>query len=244
MNRGLVSIGAVILAAACGCATVSKDEYYLAVQRDLEKRYQVCVDANMTKADLVIQVGSPTAKEITTEGEIWVYVITLRGPTVTQGERGVFGTWTETASTPEEKYVATVVFDGRGVAKEFHHRGKVGPMAGPNNPFLTLECRPRPGGPARGEQGGIGIRISTEDGNRAGVTVLEVMEGTPAQKAGILPGDEVIQVDDLPTKGMTAEEFTGIVRGRPGTRVTLLVRRAGLEAPREFTMTRASLPAR
>lgn len=240
MNRALTGLGAAILAVACGCATAID---FGALQRDLNNRFQACLDADMTKTGLVMQVGSPTSKETTDEGEIWIYEITEQGLTVTEGEKGVFGTWTERSYSPEMRYTVSVRFDKDGVMQEIRGRGKAGAAASPNNRFLRLECRPSLGGQGPEEHGGIGIRFSVNEDHTV-FTVMEALDGTPAQKAGILAGDQVIRIDDLPTKGMTAKEFAGIVRGKPGTRVTLLVRRAGFEAPREFTMPRALLPVR
>jgi len=56
-------------------------------------------------------------------------------------------------------------------------------------------------------------------------------DGLSAKKAGIQPGDVVLKVDDKPTKGMTSDQFVQLIRGEPGTRVTLTVRRAGTAEP-------------
>lgn len=126
MNRALVGLGAAILATACGCAVD-----YGAVSKDLESRYQACLDAGMSKTDLVMQVGSPTSRETTDDGEIWIYEIE------TMGEYGPL------------RYTVWVVFDKRGVVDRIRSNGKQGAMASPNNRFLGLECRPRSGGKAQ-----------------------------------------------------------------------------------------------
>ncbi len=86
------------------------------------------------------------------------------------------------------------------------------------------------------EYGGIGVTTRLAEGI---LTIATVKEGGPAQKGGILSGDQILKIDDLSTKGMTDADTTSIIRGKPGTRVTLTIMRQGFEAPREITISRA-----
>jgi len=88
----------------------------------------------------------------------------------------------------------------------------------------------------RGEFGGLGIEVSMEDGF---VKVVAPIDDTPAQRAGIRAGDLIIRIDDTPVKGMTLNEAVKLMRGKPGTKVTLTIVREGEERPFKVTITRA-----
>ncbi|HEX6440978.1 MAG TPA: S41 family peptidase [Stellaceae bacterium] len=74
-----------------------------------------------------------------------------------------------------------------------------------------------------GQFGGIGIEISVEEGVPQ---VISAIEGTPASKAGIEPGDRIIKADDQPIVGMDIGEVVRKLRGAPGSRVVLTIARA------------------
>lgn len=73
---------------------------------------------------------------------------------------------------------------------------------------------------------GVGIVLGVKDSI---LTVVAPIDGTPAAEAGVLPGDQVIKIDDKDTKDLSLDEAVGLIRGPKGTRVTLTVRRAGEE---------------
>jgi len=77
-----------------------------------------------------------------------------------------------------------------------------------------------------GELSGIGIEVDLRDES---VTVLAPIEGSPAAKAGLLPGDRIVAIDGQPTRKMPVDELVRRMRGKPGTRVVLSIRREGLE---------------
>lgn len=87
--------------------------------------------------------------------------------------------------------------------------------------------------------GGIGIHVELDRTRHHRLTVVEPMEEGPAHRAGLRAGDEIVQVDHRPTNGMDLETATALIRGEPGTRVVLAVRRPGRAGPQEFTVTRA-----
>ena len=74
-----------------------------------------------------------------------------------------------------------------------------------------------------GQFGGIGIEISVEEGVPQ---VISAIEGTPASKAGIEPGDRIIKADEQPIVGMDIGEVVRKLRGAPGSRVVLTIARA------------------
>ena len=85
---------------------------------------------------------------------------------------------------------------------------------------------------------GVGLDVTVDDGK---VTVVAPLEGTPAERAGILPKDEVVSVDDVPVNSENAQAAISRMRGEPGTVVTLDVMRSGEEGPLHFALTRAEV---
>lgn len=86
-----------------------------------------------------------------------------------------------------------------------------------------------------GNYGGLGIEIGMDDGF---VKVIAPMDDTPAAKAGIEPGDLIVQLDGTPTKGMNITEAIEIMRGEPGSDIKLTVVRSGTSTPEDLTLTR------
>ncbi len=87
-----------------------------------------------------------------------------------------------------------------------------------------------------GEFGGLGIEVGMEDGF---VKVIAPIDDTPAKRAGVEAGDLIIRLDETPVKGMTLAEAVKIMRGKPGTDITLTVVREGEDKPLKITITRA-----
>lgn len=86
-----------------------------------------------------------------------------------------------------------------------------------------------------GHFGGLGIQVGMEDGF---VKVISPIDDTPAYKAGLKAGDLIIRLDEKSVKGMTLNDAVKIMRGKPGTDITLTVVREGADKPLEFTVTR------
>ncbi len=74
----------------------------------------------------------------------------------------------------------------------------------------------------RGEFGGLGIRLQKQDGF---VTVMTPMPGTPAFKAGIMPQDRILFVDDKDISDMELDEAVELMRGTVGSKVKLTLSR-------------------
>lgn len=89
-----------------------------------------------------------------------------------------------------------------------------------------------------GEFGGLGIEISIQNGI---LTIISPIEDTPAWEAGIKPGDRVVAVDGVSTKGLGLAEASQLMRGKRGTKTTLTVVRESEEEPRDITITRGSV---
>ncbi len=78
-----------------------------------------------------------------------------------------------------------------------------------------------------GEFGGLGIEVGQENGY---ILVIAPIDDTPAARAGLRAGDLIIAVDNQPVRGMPPADAANLMRGEPGTEVTLTVARDGLEA--------------
>lgn len=85
-----------------------------------------------------------------------------------------------------------------------------------------------------GEFGGLGIEVGRQDGY---IKVISPIDDTPADRAGIQAGDLIIQINDTPTRQIMPEEAANLMRGEPGTSVTVTIAREGVE-PFDLTVTR------
>ena len=75
-----------------------------------------------------------------------------------------------------------------------------------------------------GNFSGVGMEVGQRDDV---ITVIAPLPETPAFKAGILPGDKIIKIDDVSTEGMNIDEAVKLIRGEQGTTVTLTLYREG-----------------
>ena len=82
--------------------------------------------------------------------------------------------------------------------------------------------------------GGLGIQIAIRD---KVLTVMTPISGTPADRAGIQSGDQIVKINGKPTAGISIEEAVGKLRGEPGTDVTITIRRPS-EKDLDYTITR------
>src|SRR6266853_1428659 len=89
----------------------------------------------------------------------------------------------------------------------------------------------------RGEFGGLGFVISMIDDR---LTVRKVLKNTPAWRAGIKKGDVITQIDADSTVSMELQEAVDRMRGKPGTRVSIIVQHKGQDA-RKLDLTRATV---
>lgn len=89
-----------------------------------------------------------------------------------------------------------------------------------------------------GEYQGIGAYVDTQG---EFLTVVSPIEGSPAEAAGLRPGDMIIAIDGEDMKGYTPEQARQRVLGEAGTTVVLTIQREGESEPLEFTIVRAKI---
>ncbi len=92
-----------------------------------------------------------------------------------------------------------------------------------------------------GEYGGLGIQIDVRNG---WITVIAPLPDTPAERAGVQSGDEIIVLDGRSTANWKNDQAVKELRGVPGTSVEIKIRRAGVEDPITFKLTRAKIHIR
>lgn len=88
----------------------------------------------------------------------------------------------------------------------------------------------------KGEFGGIGIELSMREGI---LTVIAPIAATPAEEAGIKPGDKIVKIGDKVTKNMSISDAVKMMRGDPGTQVNLTIWREKEEKILEMQIKRA-----
>lgn len=85
---------------------------------------------------------------------------------------------------------------------------------------------------------GVGMEIGIRE---EVLTVIAPLEGTPAQRAGIKPGDKILEVDGVATKGLTLDEAVSKIRGPKGTKVVLTISREGWANPQKIEVIRETI---
>ena len=105
----------------------------------------------------------------------------------------------------------------------------------PYSAYMTPELFKEMQTDTSGKFGGLGIEISMEAGV---VKVISPIEGTPAEVAGIKPGDYIVKIGDEQVQGKSLMEAVKLMRGPVGTSIDLTVRRKNVKKPLEFKIKR------
>jgi carboxyl-terminal processing protease len=92
-----------------------------------------------------------------------------------------------------------------------------------------------------GNYAGLGIQIDVRDG---WITVVAPLPETPAERAGVQTGDQIIEVDGKSTEGWKNDQAVKALRGLPGTKISLAIRRLGIAEPITYNLTRAQIHIR
>lgn len=88
----------------------------------------------------------------------------------------------------------------------------------------------------KGDLFGIGVEVDSKDGL---TRVLAPLEGSPAEKAGVLAGDIILKVNDISTENMTLDEVVSKIRGEAGTTVKITVINEKDKVQRDISIVRA-----
>jgi carboxyl-terminal processing protease len=116
-------------------------------------------------------------------------------------------------------------------------RGMVGDLD-PHSEFLDANEYQDIRASTSGRYSGVGLEVSSADGI---VQVIAPIDGTPAQKAGVRSGDEIVEIDGVVVESSGLDDTIGKLRGRAGTAVEIRVRRENYDDPLTFHLTRQKI---
>lgn len=105
----------------------------------------------------------------------------------------------------------------------------------PHSAYLSSEDYDSLQETTQGEFGGLGIEVGEEDGY---IKIITPIDDTPASRAGILPGDLIVEIDGKPLREMLISDAVELMRGEIGTSIVLGILREGEPEPLKFTLTR------
>ena len=119
--------------------------------------------------------------------------------------------------------------------------GMVRELGDPHSVVLTRERLSRLSETTSGNYAGVGLKTIVRD---SWLTVNEAIAGGPAERAGIQPGDRLVEIEGESTKGWTQEEAQRRMRGAPETKVRFVIERPGVEGRIPFTLARDAVHVR
>ncbi|PKN41438.1 MAG: hypothetical protein CVU59_13825, partial [Deltaproteobacteria bacterium HGW-Deltaproteobacteria-17] len=108
----------------------------------------------------------------------------------------------------------------------------------PHTIFMTPDVFREMRTQTRGSFGGLGIVVSICDQK---LSVIKVMDNTPASRAGLMPGDRIIKIGTQPTENLSLSEAVSRLRGEPGDPVSIVVTRTGWKQPKTLPITREAI---
>ncbi len=116
--------------------------------------------------------------------------------------------------------------------------GVVDRLEDPNSRFLPASTWENERIRTQGEYGGVGLEVIDRDGY---ITIVAPIPGTPGARAGLRPGDRIVEVDGRSLDGWVTDQAVDLLRGEPGTTVEMGVRRPGADAVITFEVTREQI---
>ena len=112
----------------------------------------------------------------------------------------------------------------------------------PHSAYFNAEQLKQFESESEGSYGGVGIVLDSDPAAKV-LKVDYLFPGTPAYDAGIVAGDLIVKIGGASTEGVTVPDSSKLIKGEPGTKVTLTTRRAGrTPADEEVVLTRGRIP--
>lgn len=108
-----------------------------------------------------------------------------------------------------------------------------------NSQFMDAEEAGRFLEDSEGEFSGVGLVVGLREGR---LVIISPMDGSPAFRAGLLPGDSILEIDGQQTEGLSLDDAVSRMRGERGSRVRLLVRKSDRQDPAPVDLIRDTIP--
>jgi carboxyl-terminal processing protease len=193
-------------------------------------------DLVVAKKESVMRAGKPVGKAILTAAVLVVLTLSLGGTSASKGvDRSAtyeqLKLFTDVLSIIQNQYVdetepREVIYGAvRGMLRSLD----------PHSSFMDPESYREMQVETSGSFGGLGIEITIRDDM---LTVVAPIDGTPAWRAGIQPGDRIVKIEGLTTKDLSLADAVKKMRGPKGTKVTITVVRDGAKEPFDVQLTR------
>lgn len=116
--------------------------------------------------------------------------------------------------------------------------GMVASLGDPYSVFFEPQTAKEFSNDLAGTLEGIGAEIGIKQNV---ITIITPLADSPAEAAGLKPGDQIWAIDKTDTAGMAVDYAVKLIRGKSGTKVTLTVMRDDFDKPKDFTITRAQI---
>ncbi len=117
-------------------------------------------------------------------------------------------------------------------------QGMVAAVGDPYTVFFEPETSKKFQEEIAGAFGGVGMELGSKNNV---LTVIAPIKDTPAFRAGIKAGDRILKVDTKITSGLSVDEAVNLIRGKPGTKVTLTIAPADNNTTKDVTLTRETI---
>ena len=111
----------------------------------------------------------------------------------------------------------------------------------PHSSFLDKDIFKKMKEDTRGEFGGLGIEVALKEGK---FLIITAIDGTPAHRARLKYGDTIVEINGQTTLGMSLDEAVQLMRGRPGTKLTIGISGEKTDEIKQITLTREKIRTR
>lgn len=172
-------------------------------------------------------------------GQLHGYVVPIKGATnleTGQAEGVDFSLFWDAWRIVQEEYAGSESLDFQAMVHGAI-KGMVNSLGDPYTTFMTPDDTKIFLEDISGSFSGVGMEIGIRDEK---LRVIAPLEGTPAAKAGLRPGDYIVRINkDTFTTDLSVDEAVALIRGPEGTKVTLSILREGWDESRDFELERA-----